>query len=306
MDYDKEKILKAGKIASEARNYAKEIIKPGIPLIEIAEKIEFKIRKSGGDLAFPVNLSIDEIAAHYTPDHQDGTLAKGLIKVDLGVSIDGWLSDTAFSVNLSPKGTEEHSENEKLIVAAQEGLNSAINYVKNNKQETSLSNLGKEIESAIKNKGKQPIVNLTGHSMNKYDLHSGISIFNIENNNRTQVGSGLVAIEPFTTSENGTGRVKNGINSGIFLLVDLKPIRNPNARKILKYIHENYNTLPFCSRWLVNEFGTSALLALRQLEKNGNLHNFPQLIETSGTRIAQAEHTLLIDEETNEVLVTTE
>lgn len=93
---DTEKIMKAGKIASETREYARTIIKKGYLLLEIAEKIESKIIELGAKPAFPVNLSINEIAAHYTPSYDDEKTAQGLIKIDLGVHIDGWIADTAF------------------------------------------------------------------------------------------------------------------------------------------------------------------------------------------------------------------
>src|SRR3990167_4837634 len=96
---DKEKILKAGKIASQIREKIKTNIKKGTLLLEIAERIESEIEKLGGKPAFPVNLSMNEIAAHSTPSHEDKTLAHGLLKVDFGVHIDGLTADNAFSID---------------------------------------------------------------------------------------------------------------------------------------------------------------------------------------------------------------
>src|SRR3989304_3159521 len=121
---DKEKILKAGKIASETKKYARVIAKKGMPLLELAEKIEAKIIELGGKLAFPVNLSIDDVAAHYTPSHDDKAVAHGLLKIDLGVHIDGWIADTAISVDL-----ENNEENKKLIQASKDALENAIKLV---------------------------------------------------------------------------------------------------------------------------------------------------------------------------------
>src|SRR3989338_11154809 len=109
---DKEKIFKAGTVVSKVREYARTIVKPGMPLIEIAEKIEEKIAELGGKPAFPTNLSINEIAAHCTPTHNDQTKAEGLLKVDIGVQIDGYIADTAFSIDL-----ENSDENSSLIKA---------------------------------------------------------------------------------------------------------------------------------------------------------------------------------------------
>ncbi len=149
---EKDKVIQAGKIAVEARTYARELIKPGMPLLEIAEKIESKIIELGGLLAFPVNLSINEIAAHYTPSHDDTTLAQGLLKVDLGVHVDGWIADTAFSLDL-----EGNSENTNLIRTAEQALENAKSIIQAG---ISTDEIGKEIHRTIMSSNFNPIVNL--------------------------------------------------------------------------------------------------------------------------------------------------
>ena len=138
---DKEKIIKAGKIAAETREYAKSIIKKDMPLIEIAEKIESKIVELGGKPTFPVNLSINDIAAHYTPSHNDENVAKDLLKIDLGVHIDGEIADTAFSLDL-----ENNEQNKKLISAAQNAVDKATSIVN---KDTRLNEVGKAIQKEI-------------------------------------------------------------------------------------------------------------------------------------------------------------
>ena len=98
-----EKIVKAGKIARELRKYARELIKPGMKLIDIANKIDDKIFELGAKPGFPVNLSINEIAAHYTPAFNDDKIAYGLLKVDIGVSVDGYIADTLLRLMLTRK-----------------------------------------------------------------------------------------------------------------------------------------------------------------------------------------------------------
>ena len=88
------------------------------------------------------------------------------------------------------------------------------------------------------------------------------------------------------------------------MLTNPKTPRMPLARKILEFISEEYQGLPFCSRWIIKKFGTSALFSLKQLEENGNLHQFSQLVESSNSKVAQAEHTIFI--EGGKVVVTTE
>lgn len=290
---DKEKIIKAGKIASEVREYAKGFIKKNMPLLEIAEKIENKIIELGGKPAFPTNLSINNIAAHYTPSYDDENIASGILKVDLGVHIEGWLADTAFSLDL-----ENNKENQELIKASEKALENAI---KITKQNISLNKIGKEIENTIESEKFSPIINLSGHSMENYELHSGITIPNIDDNKEIALKDGLYAIEPFATT--GSGKVHDGKLSGIYVLVDEKNTRSPIAREVLKFIQDEYQTLPFCSRWIVKKLGQKALFGLKQLEDQGNLHHFPQLVEVPKCKVSQAEHTILIKDK--EVIITT-
>lgn len=291
---EKQKIIQAGKIASKVREYAKNLIKPGMPLLEIAEKIEQQIKDLGGEPAFPVNLSINEIAAHYTPDHDDHTTATGLLKVDLGVHIDGWIADTAFSLDLSG-----NTENKSLIEVAEECLNNSLKILK---PEISTSEIGKEIYRTAISNNMNPIVNLSGHEIDRYDLHAGLTIPNIDDKKAIKLHDGIFAIEPFVTF--GNGKIHDGKPSGIYMLLDSKNVRGPTAREILTHIIDEYGNLPFCSRWLVKEFGAKAKLALRELESQSNLHQYPQLIEDSKRKIAQAEHTFMIKD--NKVIVTTE
>jgi len=291
---EKQKILQAGKIAKDVRDWIKPQIKKEMPLLEIAEKIENKIEELGGKPAFPTNLSINEIAAHYTPSYDDETKAHGILKVDFGVHVEGWTSDNAISIDL-----ENSEENKKLITASEEALENAIKKVKIGAR---VGEIGETIQETIESYKLSPIINLSGHSMEQYDLHSGVTIPNIKESGNIKIESGLYAIEPFTT--NGGGKIYNGKPSGIYQLVDDKLPRDQTAREILNFIIEEYNTLPFCSRWLVKKFGTRALFALKQLENNGNLHQFDQLVESSHKKVAQSEHTILIEEDGN-VIVTT-
>ena len=290
---NKEKIILAGKISREIKDWIRPQIKKGVLLLEIAEKIEDKIIELGGKPAFPVSLAVNEVAAHYTPSHNDDTKAEGLIKIDLGVHVDGWIADTAFSMDL-----EESSENKKLIEASKTALKNAIDKAKEKK---SLGEIGETIQETIESFGFSPIINLTGHEMNEYELHSGLTIWNIKNSRKEVLENGLFAIEPFATT--GSGKIHEGNPSGIYMLTDEKNIRNPEARKILSFIIEEYQTLPFCSRWIIKKFGTKSLFALKQLEANGNLYHYPQLIESSGSKVSQTENTILVEDK---VIITTE
>jgi len=284
---NKEKYIKAGKIASEVVKFAKSFIKKDIPLLEIAEKIESKILELGGKPAFPVNLSINEIAAHDTPSFNDARKALGLLKVDIGVHLDGCIADTAFSLDL-----ENSDENKKLIMAAEKAVLAAC---KTFAQGTKTSEIGAAIEKEIKFLGFTPINNLSGHSMEPYHLHSGITIPNHNNSQNKTLEEGVYAIEPFATS--GLGKVRDGKPSGIYIFEKEGAVRDTLAREVLAFILDEYQTLPFCARWLHKKFGSRALLALKRIEDAGLLHHYPQLIEVSGKKVSQVEHTLMLEKD---------
>ncbi len=288
-----ENFIKAGKIASEVVKYAKSIIKPGMPLLEIAEKIDAKIIELKAKPAFPVNLSINEIAAHDTPAFNDTRKASGLLKVDIGVQIDGCIADTAFSLDL-----ENSEENKKLITAAEKALLEACKIIK---EGAKVREIGTVIEKAITSHGFTPIHNLSGHSIEQYDLHSGITIPNHDNSRDISIVPGVYAIEPFATT--GLGTVRDGKPSGIYRIEKDAPVRDSFAREVLEFIYEEYKTLPFCSRWIYKKFGSRGLLALRRIEDSKILHHYPQLIEAGNKKVSQAEHTLLI--ENNKKTITT-
>jgi methionyl aminopeptidase len=291
-----EKIKQAGKIAAQTVKYARTIVKSGVPLKETAEKIEAKITELGGAPAFPVTFGINEMAAHATPAWNSESVASGLIKVDIGVHVDGFIGDTAFTIDL-----DDSEENKKLIEAAEKSLEKAIDLVKSQGSKTPINEIGSTISKEMQSLGSTAIQNLSGHSIEEYDVHAGITIPNYDNNNPNPLGTGTFAIEPFSTS--GLGLVKNGKLSGIYHLEKSGNVRDPKAREVLQFIEEEYETLPFCSRWIYNKFGSSGLLALKRIEEANLLHHYEQLIEKGSGPVAQAEHTLLITD--SEVIVTT-
>jgi methionyl aminopeptidase len=283
---------KAGEIAKKVKEYAKKQIKQGKPLAEIAEQIEAKIKDLGGEPAFPVNLSIDDIAAHYTPTLSDEKIAEGLLKVDIGVHINGFIADTAFTLDLTKK-----QEHKPLIQAAEAALEAAE---KITTAKTSFGTIGSSIHKEITDLGFSPIRNLSGHSLGQFQVHAGETIPNYDNNNENPIGEGAFAIEPFATS--GEGLIYEGADSNIYHLIKEGNVRDSNAREILAWIQENKETLPFSERELEREFKRSVKISLKRLIEAGLIESYPQLIEKSHAPVAQAENTIIISKDKVEVI----
>lgn len=276
---------KAGRIAAQTLEFGKSLVKVDASLLEVAEKVEAKIIELGGKPAFPVNISLNHVAAHYTPFPDDkARFAKNdLVKIDVGVHVNGAIGDTAATVSLGG--------NEELIKASEDALEAAIQIFKPG---TKLGEVGKVIQEKIRSFGFVPVVNLSGHGLGIYDLHAGITIPNYDNGDQRELREGQIfAIEPFATS--GEGKIIEGKLSGIYRLENKKPTRNMTARKMLDFIEKEYKTLPFAKRWLVKKFPT-ANFALRILEKEGILHQYPQLPEKTKALVSQAEHSVKVAE----------
>lgn len=278
--------IKAGEIAQKVKAEVKKLVKPGESLLSVARFVDDMIEKKGAKPAFPVNISIDDIAAHYTPTADDESVFEEgqIVKLDVGVAVNNCPADTAITITLG--------NDIALQKAAELALENAIELVSS---EATLNDIGTAIESTIVSKGFKPIVNLTGHSMAEGVLHAGISVPNYASKDMRTFGDGVYAIEPFATT--GEGRVKNSEPSSIYRIISTKQMRLPRLRKLQNELFERFITFPFAARWVDDTFG------LRMLVKEGVLHNYPMLKEVSGAKVSQAEHTLIIED--GKVTVTT-
>jgi len=265
-------------IATKALTYGKSLVKEGVLVLNVCEKIEAKIKGLGGKLAFPVNVSINRIAAHYTALPNDKmSLSRGdLVKLDVGAHINGAIGDVATSVDLG--------NNKKLIQSVENALENIKELIKPG---TELRQIGKVIQKTIQENGFSPIKNLSGHELGLYEVHAGITIPNYDNGDKTKLKKGQhIAIEPFAT--NGAGKITEGGESGIYRLINIKPVRDLYARNMIKFINEEYKGLPFAKRWLVQKFPSYNYI-LRLLEKENVVKQYPQLVEISKGLVSQAE-----------------
>lgn len=290
----KQNYIKAGKISAEVLEYGKSLLKKGNSLLDVTEKIEKKIIELGGKPAFPVQISCNEIAAHFCPEEDDKTVFdEQVVSLDLGVHVDGAIGDNAYTVDFSGSYND-------LVKAAQKALEESLKIINVG---TELKEIGKIINDTIKSYGYNPVRNLSGHGLDLYNIHAKPTIPNIDNGDKSKLSKGMAfAVEPFATI--GSGLVIEKGLPNVFMLERKKPVRSPITREILKEI-ETYEGLPFAKRWLTKKFGAKANFALRELTQLSMIHQFPPLAEVNKGIVSQAEHSVLIDYE-GEVIVLTE
>ncbi len=286
----------AGKIAREIREGVKNFLHVGMPVIEVCEKVEGLVREKGGQPAFPCNVSINEIAAHYTSPPGDTKVIpkKSLVKVDIGAHVNGYIADTAVTICFNP-------EYENLVRTAKEALKTAINTIHSG---ISTSKLGSAIQKTIKTYGCKPVSNLTGHQIGRYLIHTGKSLPNVSHLIGSKIKAGeVVAMEPFVTIPKAAGRVKEGNNATIFRFTKARSLKNGYSKRLLAYIEKNFKTLPFAERWLNGVVPKEEhFIAFQELLKSKCIAPYYVFIEASGKPVAQAEHTVLVLEKGCKVL----
>lgn len=283
--------INAGRVASEVIEIGKGLVKEGVLLLDVVNEIEQHIFNKGAKLAFPINISINHVAAHdaVLPADTRKFTSNDLVKLDIGVHINGCIADTAVTIDLTKKNSE-------IVKASEEALNAAIKIIKPG---IKVCEIGRVIHEKISSYGFSPIKNLSGHVLQEYKVHGDLTIPNYDNGDNSIIKDGMIiAIEPFATT--GEGIVTDGKPSSIFKLERKKPVRDANARQVIKIIDCGFKTLPFSRRSInlpMRDF------ALSLLEKEGIITQYPQLVERSHGLVSQAEHTVIVKQKP---IITTE
>ncbi|OPY30990.1 MAG: Methionine aminopeptidase [Methanomassiliicoccales archaeon PtaU1.Bin124] len=280
-----ESVRKAGAIAAEARDLGVSLVDDGITLASVAEEVEALILKRGAGLAFPTNISINDVAAHFTPNADDAQKFQtgDVVKVDVGAHVNGYIGDTAATVEVRTKNWAG------LIEASARALKMATEMIADG---TPVGAIGGTVQRSILETGYRPVNNLNGHEMKQYNLHAGLSIPNIDDGSAQRIHTGMiVAVEPFAT--NGQGHVLNSKPGNIYRIIRDRPLRDPAAAKMFEQMKTRFNSLPFCERWC-DDLDPNASHQLKVLLRHGVISSYAILKETDGSRVSQAEHTLVI------------
>jgi len=283
---------KAGEIAATALAFGKELVVEGAKAVDICNAVDAKIIELGAKPAFPAQIAIGSTAAHFCPEEDDKTtLGKTVISLDCGAEVNGAIGDNAVSVDLT-------GENDDLIQASRDALHAAISVIKPG---VTTGDIGKAIETAIKARGYTPVVNLSGHGLDYYTIHTKPTIPNYANGSDVVIEEGMIfAIEPFAST--GSGRVIEAGESTIFSQIDTKPVRTPGDRLVQNALKQ-FGGMPFTTRNLTKDIPAFKVkMALKNLQRLHCLHPHPPLIDSDKGLVSQAEHTVLVTADGCEIL----
>lgn len=289
-----EKTRAAGKIAARCREWAREAIQPGVKLRTILETIESMIREDGAAPAFPAQTSRNECAAHYCSSPDDETVYEegDVVKVDMGVHVDGWIADTACTVDLSGDG-----RNRDLIQASADALAAAISLVEPGRP---VSEIGAAVERTITKAGFEPVRNLTGHGLDRWKVHCAPQIPSYGERGGGRLAEGMVvAIEPFACT--GRGFIHEAGRAEVFMLV--RPPRKARGvdKEVLKAM-QSWRGLPIARRYFDHLDRDAVEDTISKLARQGVLVRYPPLVEQAGVLVAQTEHTLFLGPDGVEII----
>lgn len=281
---------KACKISAKALEYGKTLVVKGANALDICKKVDEMIIDLGGTPAFPSQISLNEVAAHFCPI-EDVILDDEVVKLDVGAAFNDAIGDNACTVDLSGK-------HEDLVNASRKALNEAVKIIKPGLK---IKEIGKVISENIKKHGFIPISNLSGHGLDYNSIHCSPTIPNFDNGNENELEEGMIfAIEPFATD--GAGKIYESGEGTVFSQTALRPVRNPVERTILRDI-DRFKGKPFSMRDLIEKYSLASIkVGLKGLERQDIVRSYPPLVEVEGGMVSQAEHTVLVTKNGCEVL----
>lgn len=306
-------VREAAEVHRQVRAYMKPYIKPGVLLSEMCERLENANRAlvgaKDGDLsrgiAFPTGCSLNNVAAHYTPNKGDKTVLgyDDVMKIDYGTQINGRIIDCAYTVHFNEKF-------DPLVNAVKEATNEGI---KTAGIDVRLCDVGVAVQEVMESHeieldGKThrviPVRNLNGHSIGPYQIHAGKCVPISRGGERTKMEEGeFFAIETFGST--GKGYVIEDMVCSHYMKdfdAGYKPVRSAKARNLLSVIDRNFGTLAFCRRFLDRLGEQKYLMGLKQLCDSGVVVPYPPLCDIKGCYTAQFEHTIVLKPTGKEVL----
>jgi methionyl aminopeptidase len=272
------------------KEVVRSAVRPGSGFLEICDLVRKEVESRGGRLAFPTGIGVNQVTAHYAPQDGDESVVgeEDLVKVDFGVHVDGYVTDTSVSVTFNP-------EFNLLLEATERALEAAIATAR---REPRTGEIGREIHREAARFGFKTIENLTGHTVDRYQVHAGKSIPNLYMPGMQSLRVGDVfAIEPFLTLGSGAGYVVDAPSTTIFSIVSRKKTGTAELDAFTDRVWEERKTLPFTLRWYESDFGKGKLPGVvNRLIAKRVVRAYPTLVEASGSPVAQFEHTMALEE----------
>jgi len=291
----KKHFIHAGNLAKQVRSFGKSLLKKGASYNDVIKKINQKIEELGAIPAFPPQIALNDVAAHFLVWPGDDLIfLDQIVKLDVGVCYQGAIGDCAVTVDLSGNFSRLIEAVEAALLAAESVITVGF----------PIREIGKIIHETILSYEYNPVKNLSGHGLGKYQVHRPPTIPNYDDGSKGVIKPGMTfAIEPFAT--NGHGLIYEWGQPAIFSLF---PSRfHKRLKKSFLYDRiKQFNGLPFAIHNLLQK-GVKlheVESELKELLKKQAIIGYPPLVEQMHGVVAQAENSVLVDLDGNVVVTT--
>lgn len=286
--------------------------KPGVKVVELCQagddliaaetaKVYKKNKTILKGVAFPTCVSINNIAGHFSPASKDDktAVAEGdVLKIDLAVHFDGYVSTFAHTIVATNKPEEAISgKKADVICAAYFASEAALHLLK-------AGNTNEQVTSALKNVASDFGVNVVegvlSHKLKQYVIDGNDVIISKETPTEHVEKVEFQDFEVWSIDvvmSTGEGKPKPGdAKTTIYKRAsdDRYNLKQASARELLTLVTKQSNTLAWSLRSVQSVLGAKALLGLREMTEHNMLNEFPVLYEKNKEFIAQFKFTVII------------
>jgi curved DNA binding protein len=257
----------------------------------------YKTGKMEKGVAFPTSLSVNHCAGHFSPLADDVTVLKDgdLVKIDLGVHIDGYISVVAHSwVVTSTPQTPTTGRRADVICAAYYAGEIAHRLVKPGKKNTDVTEAINKVaeqfkcqvlEGVLSHQMKRFVIDGNKVVISKSTLEHKVEEFEFEENS-------VYAIDIVMSTGEGKAREMETRTTVYKRAVDQSYLlKMKAARYVFNEINSRFPTLPFTLRALDEKRGR---LGITECLKHDLVNPYPVLYEKQGEFVAQFKFTVLV------------
>eukprot|EP01083_Nonionella_stella_P228374 809398_1 len=251
-------------------------------------------------IAFPVSLSINHLAGHFSPLAEEETCVKpgDMVKIDLGVHIDGFAALVAHTVVVPDPAAPGPISGKKANViaacytAAEAVLRLIQPGVKNNRVSEYITKVADEfrcqpLQGVLSHELRQFVIDANNTIIGKIDPDQGLKVdeFEFETNQ-------VFGIDIVMSTGDGKGRELNEQTTVFKREVDVNyNLKMQASRRFLAEVNRRFPTYPFTLRSIEDK---SARLGLTECLKHDLLQPYPVLFEKEGEFVAQLKFTVLL------------
>lgn len=299
-------------IANQAIKVVIEAAKPGVSVVSLCEKGDAFISAETGKvfkkekeikkgIAFPTCVSVNNYVCHFSPlkSDPDYTLKDGdLVKIDLGVHVDGFISNVAHSFVVgATKDAPVTGRKADVVKAAHLCAEAALRLVKPGNQNSQVTEAWNKIAQSFK---CTAIEGMLSHQLKQHVIDGEKTI--IQNPSDQQKKDHekaefevheVYAVDVLIST--GEGKAKDsGQRTTVYKRDPNKQygLKMKTSRMFFSEVERRFDTMPFTLRAFEDE--SKARLGVVECAKHELLQPFTVLHEKEGEFVAQFKFTVLL------------